>query len=87
MELKTSEFPITVAPQTAENFVDTYFADIDLGHEARNDCFRRIATQISRHPGGTLPDKLGTPANYEAMDRLMNRKETTHERIDRKSVG
>lgn len=81
MELSTSEFPIEVATQTAEAFVDNYFAGVHLGHQARNDCFRRVATQISRHPGGTLPDKLGSPANYHAMDRLMNRPETSHARV------
>jgi hypothetical protein len=28
-----------------------------------------------------LPDKMGSPACYAAMDRLMNREETTHARV------
>src|SRR5205823_6121521 len=52
--------------------------DIDLGHQSRDACFRRVAAQISRHPGRTLPDKLGNPACYAAMDRLVNRRQTTH---------
>jgi len=40
-----------------------------------------VAQQISRHPGGTLQDKLSNTADYHAMDRLMNRSETTHERV------
>ena len=58
-----------------------YFGHIDLGHKSRNQCFRRVAQQISRHPGGTLPDKLSNPADYAAMDRLMNRPEATHESV------
>lgn len=76
--MEASAYPVEIAADKVGNFVDSYFADIDLGHKSRNACFRRVATQISRHPGGTLPDKLGNPACYAAMDRLMNRKETTH---------
>jgi hypothetical protein len=78
MAAPVSDYPAEIAADQASNFVDHYFADLDLGHQSRNACFRRVATQISRHPGGTLPDKLGSPAAYAAMDRLMNRAETTH---------
>lgn len=81
MEPAANDYPVAVAEQTAETFVDNYFAQVNLGHKSRNDCFRKVATQISRHPGGTLPDKLGSPACYHAMNRLMNRPETTHRRI------
>jgi hypothetical protein len=78
MEPKGSEYPAEIAADKVGDFVDNYFAEIDLGHRTRNACFCRIATQISRHPGGTLPDKLASPARYAAMDRLMNRAEATH---------
>lgn len=81
MEPSGSEYPTEIAVEKAGNFVDNYFTAIDLGHRSRNACFRRVATQISRHPGGTLPDKLGSPACYAAMDRLLNRSETTHAAI------
>jgi len=76
-----AEYPIEVAEEFTRGFVPAYFGDIDLGHKARNDCFTRVAQQISRHPGGSLPDKLSNTADYHAMDRLMNRPETTHERV------
>ena len=76
-----AEYPIEVAEEFTRGFVPAYFGDIDLGHKARNECFTRVAQQISRHPGGSLPDKLSDPADYHAMDRLMNRPETTHERV------
>src|SRR5262249_20472882 len=47
-------------------------------HQRRTKCLVRIANQIYRHPGGTLPAKLHEPKVYKAMDRLMNRPETTH---------
>jgi hypothetical protein len=75
------EFPVEVAEPDCHGFVANYFGVIDLGHASRNRCFERVAQQISRHPGGTLPDKLSNPADYAAMDRLMNRQETTHESV------
>lgn len=74
----SNAYPAEIAADKVGNFVDNYFAKIDLGHASRDEAFRRVATQISRHPGGTLPDKLGSPARYAAMDRLVNRAETTH---------
>ena len=81
MELQTCEFPVELSEHQARGFVDNYFSAIDLGHQSRDACFSRVAEQISRHPGGTLPDKFASPAGYAAMDRLMNRNETTHARI------
>lgn len=81
MEPSGSEYPVEIAAGKVGNFVDNYFVEIDLGHRSRNECFRKVAAQISRHPGGTLPDKLGSPARYAAMNRLMNRSETTHAAI------
>ena len=81
MEPTDREYPSEIAEESTNGFVANYFAEVDLGHQSRNACFRKIAARISRHPGGTLPDKLGSPANYAAMDRLMNRPETTHAAI------
>ena len=73
-----TEYPVEVTEENAHGFVANYFGAVDLGHKSRNACFYRVAQQISRHPGGTLPDKLSDPNDYMAMDRLMNRRETTH---------
>ena len=53
MEPKRSAYPAEIAADKAGNFVDNYFGEIDRGHRSRNACFRRVATPISRHPGGT----------------------------------
>jgi hypothetical protein len=63
------------------SFTQQHFGEVDLGHKARNRCFSKIADLIGRHPGGTLPDKLQSPKDYRAMDRLMNRPEVTHAAI------
>jgi len=60
------------------SFGERHFGAALLGHRRRTKCLVRIATQIYRHPGGTLPAKLHEPKDYKAMDRLMNRLETTH---------
>ena len=78
MPSPTSDYPVELAEEVVQGFVPAYFLDLDLGHQSRNRCFARVVHQISRHPGGTLPQKLSNPADYHAMDRLMNRRETTH---------
>lgn len=63
---------------TVASFGETHFRRAVLGHQRRTRCLIRIADQIYRHPGGTLPTKLHAPKDYKAMDRLMNRPEVTH---------
>jgi hypothetical protein len=63
---------------TVASFGERHFGAALLGHKRRSQCLVRIAQQIYRHPGGTLPAKLQQPKDYKAMDRLMNRPETTH---------
>jgi hypothetical protein len=74
----TAATGVTVEWAKARSFAQEHFGAADLGHKARNACLLRVAEQICRHPGGTLPTKLANPADYDAMDRLMNRPETTH---------
>ena len=63
---------------TVATFGQAHFGQADLGDPRRTQCLMRIANEIYRHPGGTLPAKLHEPKDYKAMDRLMNRPETTH---------
>jgi hypothetical protein len=63
---------------TVASFGERHFGTALLGHHRRTQCLVRIAQQIYRHPGGTLPVKLHQPKDYKAMVRLMNRPETTH---------
>lgn len=66
---------------TVASFGERHFGAAALGHQRRSQCLVRIADRIYRHPGGTLPAKLHEPKDYKAMDRLMNRPETTHEAV------
>lgn len=66
---------------TVASFGERHFGAATLGHRRRTKCLVRIADRIYRHPGGTLPAKLHEPKDYKAMDRLMNRPETTHEAV------
>ena len=52
-----------------------------LGHRRRTDRLVDSARRISRHPGGTLPEKLHDPAAYRATLRLMNHPTVTHRAI------
>jgi hypothetical protein len=79
--MDTTDYPVELPEEIAQGFVANYFGVVDLGHKSRNACFYRVAQQISRHPGGTLPDKLSDPNDYIAMDRLMNRPEASHESL------
>ena len=61
MPTPATAFPAEVAEEMTKGFVQAYFGDIALGHKSRNECFARVARQISRHPGGSLPDKMANP--------------------------
>ena len=71
----------TIAASQANSFAEAHLGAANLGHKARNACLLRVAKQVCRHPGGTLPNKLAHPADYDAMDRLMNRPQTTHSSV------
>jgi hypothetical protein len=73
-----SDYPTTVELEPARSFAAEHFSGADLGHVKRNGCLLRVAEQICRHPGGTLPNKLANPSDYKSMDVLMNRSEVTH---------
>jgi len=79
--MPTTAFPETCAPLTAQSFAQENFGTVQLGHRARNQALLRLAENLCRHPGGTLPNKLACPADYQSMCRLANRAEVTHERV------
>lgn len=79
--MTTAVVPEAVAAVTACQFAQDNFGGVQLGHQARNRALLRLATNLCRHPGGTLPNKLACPADYQSMCRLVNRPEVTHERV------
>ena len=50
----------------------------DLGDQRRSARLATIFEQMRRHPGGTLPDKLASPADLKALYRLCRSAAVTH---------
>jgi hypothetical protein len=61
-----------------ESFGQMYFGAADLQDARRTRRLVKVANQLLAHPGGTLPTKLPSPADLEALYRLANRAEVTH---------
>jgi hypothetical protein len=59
--------PETVDTATATRFAQAHFGQAQLGHKARNACLLRVAERVCRHPGGTWPNKFGSPKDDKAM--------------------
>lgn len=62
----------------ASLFAAEHFGSVDLEDRRRDKRLSRIADRIVRHPGDSLPHKLGTPAELKALYRLMNHPTVTH---------
>jgi len=65
----------------AESFGEVNFGTAVLGDLRRTKRLVRVADAMVRHPGGSLPEKLRTPAELEALYHLMNCKTVTHETV------
>jgi Transposase DNA-binding len=60
------------------SFGETHFAGAKLGNKARTRRLVKLADQMTRHPGGTLPQKMRDPAALQAAYRLMQQEKVTH---------
>ena len=60
---------------------EAMFENVDLGDRRRTKRLVTVFAQIRRHPGGTLPDKLKSPADLKALYRLCASPAVTHRRI------
>ena len=54
------------------------FGHAELGNTRRTARLVETFDQMRAHPGGTLPDKLASPADLRGFYRLCNRDEVTH---------
>jgi len=63
------------------SFGQACFGAADLGDPRRTRRLVKVANQLLAHPDGTLPTKLQSPADLNAVYRLANRPEVTHEAI------
>ncbi len=60
------------------SFGAEHFGTADLGDQRRTDRLVRLADEMARQPGGTLPHKFKDPAMLKAMYRLMDAEDVTH---------
>jgi hypothetical protein len=60
------------------DFGRTHFGEAELGDRRRTERLVKVADRVAAHPSGSLPDKMGSPAELAALYRLMNRPEVTH---------
>jgi hypothetical protein len=63
------------APRT---FGEEHFGAAELGDRRRTRRLVQTADRIVQHPGGTLPDKLASPAALEGLYRLVDQPRVTH---------
>jgi hypothetical protein len=68
------------------SFGEDHFGAAQLGDERRTKRLVALATQMAKHPGGTLPDKVKEPADLKALYRLMASDQVTHEAVLRSHV-
>jgi len=65
----------------AKSFGEVNFGHANLGDKRRTKRLVKLADQMRLRPGGTLPQKLRNPADLQALYRLMNEDDVTHEAI------
>jgi hypothetical protein len=63
------------------NLGEAMFADAKLGDRRRSKRLAVIFEQLRKHPGGTLPHKLKSPADLKALYRFCASKGATHNAI------
>jgi Transposase DNA-binding/Transposase DDE domain len=67
------------SPATSDHsFGQVNFATAELGDERRTRRLVELADRISRHPGGSFPEKLHSPADLKALYRLCASPAVTH---------
>jgi len=63
------------------NLGEAMFADAILGDRRRSNRLAILFEQLRKHPGGTLPHKLKSPADLKALYRFCASKGVTHDAI------
>jgi len=63
---------------TASGFAQEHFGAAELGDLRRTRRLVKAADRIIGHPGGTLPRKMGSPADLKALYRLLDCERVSH---------
>ena len=67
--------------KAALRFGEEHFGGARLGDVRRERRLVTLASDMVKHPGGTLPDKVTSPAALKALYRLMDNEAVTHESV------
>ena len=67
--------------ETTGSLGQAMFGHAELGDRRRTTRLVTAFDEMRRHPGGSLPDKLGSPADLKALYRLFASESVTHEAI------
>ena len=67
--------------ETEDSLGWAMFAHAQLGDQRRNKRLALVFDQACRHPGGTLPEKCGSPADLKGLYRLCDCHEVTHAKM------
>lgn len=62
-------------------FGEAQFGAAELGDRRRTARLVELANRMANHPGGTLPDKVNSPASLKGLYRLMDCAEVTHRSV------
>src|ERR1700712_5543045 len=71
----------TIMAEPGKSFGEIHFGAVDLGDGRREERLPKLVDEMSRHPGGTLPQKLPRVADLEAFYRLCDAADVTHEAV------
>jgi hypothetical protein len=63
------------------SFGELHFGGVDVGDRRRTRRLVDTADRMLEHPGGTLPDKLRSPASLKGLYRLVTCSAVTHESV------
>ncbi len=67
--------------ETADSLGQAMFGHAEVGDRRRSARLVTTFEQMRRHPGGTLPDKLSSPADLKALYRLCGCRSVTHQAL------
>jgi len=64
-----------------KSFGERNFGGADPGDGRRSQRLPKLVDEMERHPGGTLPQKLPRPEDFEAFYRLCDADDVTHDAV------
>ncbi len=67
--------------ETADSLGQAMLGHAEVGDRRRSARLVTTFEQMRRHPGGTLPDKLSSPADLKALYRLCACRSVTHQAL------